>query len=113
MQKRNQKAKADRAGATASEERPGMDAMGSIFQASVVVVGALKSISSGRNGVEVTSTDAMSMVANQMKGQQFASEKEMYDAQNLLGAPTTKLASGEDVREPAGNCKRHYQNRLK
>lgn len=62
----------------------------------------------------ITVKDTMTMVVDRMKYKQFRSESDMHKVQKLVGAPSTKLNSGEDVRGGVGQKnKKVYQNNLR
>ena len=59
-------------------------------------------------------TGTMTMIANEIKKKQFNSEHEMHLVQKMVGVPSSKLISGEDVRSAVQQRnKKEYQNHLR
>jgi hypothetical protein len=85
--------------------------LGSIIKESV---GAVTDRLRETKGVLPNNKDVISLVADQLKHKQFASEEDMHTVQQMIGAPTTKLVSGEDARSVlTQRNKKEYQNSLR
>jgi hypothetical protein len=105
LMQRNNEAKAK------SNAKDGGAILGSIIKESV---GAVTDRLRETKGVLPNNKHVISLVADQLKHKQFASEEDMHTVQQMMGAPTTKLVSGEDARSVSTQRnKKEYQNSLR
>lgn len=105
MMQRNNAAKAQ------SSAKNGDAILGAIIQKSV---GAVAESLKAKAGAVPHNKEVMTMVADQLKHEQFASEEDMHAVQQIVGPPTTKLLSGEDARSVlVHKHKKQYQNNLR
>ena len=106
VQKRNNSEKEQR------KQTSGQEVLGAIFRDSISEVTSRLQNQPSSAGSD--SVNTMTMIANEMKHKQFTSEHDMHLVQKMVGVPSSKLMSGEDVRSVVQQKnKKEYQNRLR